>query len=184
MMPRIVLSVLVFLLCLFRANAQTVFEIKESSVKFRSKAPKELISATTGKMQGVVDVDRRAFAFKISISSFEGFNSPLQREHFNENYMETFLFPVATFTGKIIEDVDLSHEGRYDVRAKGKLTIHGIEVERIIKCHLECKKGKVVVTSDFNVPLADHNIKIPRIVVAKLATDILVNVNATLVPKT
>jgi hypothetical protein len=31
--------------------------------------------------------------------------------------------------------------------------------------------------------LADHNIKIPRIVVAKLATDILVNVNATLAPR-
>lgn len=178
------LKVLLLLtVCLGNASAQPVYEVKESSVKFRSKAPKELISATTGKMTGVVDAERRAFAFKISIPTFEGFNSPLQREHFNENYMESAVYPVATFVGKIIEEIDLSHDGEYDIRAKGKLTIHGVAQERIIKCRLVCKKAKVTITSEFMVPLADHDIKIPRVVVAKLATDIQVNVNAELVPK-
>jgi polyisoprenoid-binding protein YceI len=97
--------------------------------------------------------------------------------------METPQFPIATFVGKIIEDVDISKDGSYDVRAKGKLTIHGVEQERIIKCRLECDKGKASVSSDFTVALADHKIKIPRVVVAKLATDIFVNVHAVLVPK-
>ena len=182
-MSRTVFTALFFLLCHEQSIAQSAYEIKESKVKFRSKAPKELISAATGKMTGIVDVNRRAFAFKIGIASFEGFNSPLQREHFNENYMETSEFPIATFTGRIIEEIDLTQEGAFDIRAKGKLTIHGVEQERIIKCHLACSKDKIVVTSDFLVPLAAHNIKIPRIVVAKLATDILVNVNAVLIPK-
>src|SRR4051812_39415281 len=127
--------------------AGPVYEVSESNVKFRSKAPKELISAASGKLKGIVDPEHKSFAFRIDITSFEGFNSPLQREHFNENYMETPQFPVATFTGRIIEDVDLSRNGSYEIRAKGKLTIHGIEQERIIKCTLNCSKDKIVVSS-------------------------------------
>lgn len=179
----LVFSLFIFFLPLSTAIAAPIYEVGESRVKFHSKAPKELISAASGKLAGVVDLERRSFAFRISVASFEGFNSPLQREHFNENYMETVQFPVATFTGKIVEEVDLSHDGSYDVRAKGKLVIHGIEQERIINCHLDCSKGKIVVTSDFKVPLVDHDIKIPRIVVAKLATDISVQIHAVLQPK-
>ena len=50
--------------------------------------------------------------------SFQGFNSPLQKEHFNENYVESDKFPDASFKGKVIEDVDLSKDGTYEVRAK------------------------------------------------------------------
>jgi polyisoprenoid-binding protein YceI len=182
-MRRLLLIFLVVFLCALTGIAGPIYEVRESKVKFRSKAPKELISAASGRMSGVVDVEHRSFAFKIGIASFEGFNSPLQRDHFNENYMETNQFPVATFVGKIIEEIDLTKAGSYDVRAKGKLTIHGITQERIIKCHLNCAKDEIVVESDFTVPLADHAIKIPRIVVAKLATGISVNVHAALQPK-
>jgi polyisoprenoid-binding protein YceI len=182
-MGRLFLLFLAAMSCTMTVLAGPIYEVKESKVKFRSKAPKELISAASGKLSGVVDVQRRSFAFKISIASFEGFNSPLQRDHFNENYMETSQFPVATFVGKIIEEIDLSKPGSYEVRAKGKLTIHGIAQERIIKCHLNCANDAIVVDSDFMVPLADHDIKIPRIVVAKLATDISVNIHAVLEPK-
>lgn len=182
-MRQLLLLLLLGLLPIGKVNAAPVFSVKESSVKFRSRAPKELISAASGELTGVVDIGRRAFAFRIAIVSFEGFNSPLQREHFNENYMESAQFPVATFVGKIVEDVDLSQPGSYEVRAKGKLTIHGVEQERIIKCHIECSKSTMAVDADFMVPLSDHNIKIPRLVASKLATDISVEVHATLQPK-
>lgn len=181
---RVLLSSLFVLLSLLsKAEAGNVYEVKESSVKFRSKAPKELISASSAKMSGVVDISRRAFAFRISIATFEGFNSPLQREHFNENYMESPQYPVATFTGKIIEEIDLTQSGSYEIRAKGKLSIHGVEQERIIKCRLSSSKDKITVDAAFMVPLADHNIKIPRVVVAKLATDISVDIHAVLQPR-
>jgi hypothetical protein len=51
--------------------------------------------------------------------SFQGFNSPLQKEHFNENYVESDKFPEASFKGKIIEDQDLTVDGTYELRAKG-----------------------------------------------------------------
>jgi hypothetical protein len=55
------------------------------------------------------------------------------QEHFNEKYLESDKFPEAMFTGKIIEDLDLSLDGTYDVRAKGNFNIHGKESEKIIR---------------------------------------------------
>lgn len=160
-----------------------LYEVSSGSVSFNSKAPKELIHASSNNIKGYIDVQKRIFAFKLDIGSFNGFNSPLQREHFNENYMESGIFPQAVYFGKIIEDADVTKDGIYKVRAKGKLKIHGVEQERIINSVVETKGGKIFVKSDFVVPLADHNIKIPRIVYEKLASDINVTVNATLVPK-
>ncbi len=53
------------------------------------------------------------------MESFQGFNSTLQREHFNENYIESDKYPEARFSGKVIEDIDFSKDGTYIIRAKG-----------------------------------------------------------------
>lgn len=126
---------------------------------------------------------KKQFAFSINVNTFKGFNSPLQEEHFNENYLETDKFPRATFEGKIIEDIDLQRDGIYSVRAKGNLTVHGVVQERIIKCDLNIKNGVVSVKSNFTVLLADHNISIPKVVHEKLASEIKVEVRADLVNK-
>ena len=110
-----------------------VYVCKDGQVNFESDAPLELIQAQSKTLRGALDAQERTFAFTIDINSFEGFNSPLQREHFNENYMEAARFPKATFIGKIIESVDFTQPGTYILRAKGRLNIHGIEQERIIK---------------------------------------------------
>ncbi|HTM64803.1 MAG TPA: YceI family protein [Flavipsychrobacter sp.] len=175
--------ILILLLSPFFSNAQNVFEVSNGTVSFHSDAPKELISASSMALKGIIDIPKKTFAFKIGISSFMGFNSPLQREHFNENYMETSIFPEAVFLGKIIEDADLSKEGTYVVRAKGKLRIHGIEQERIIRSTVTNKYGKLYIKSDFTVLLADHDIKIPMVVNNKLAPEISVSVDATLTQK-
>ena len=112
--------------------------------------------------------------------SFEGFNGPLQKEHFNENYLESLKYPKATFAGKIIEKIDFQKDGTYPVRAKGKLSVHGVEQERIIKSSLEIKGDRLVVRSTFTVPLSDHAISIPKIVHQKIAEEIEVTVEATL----
>ncbi len=173
------------LICLFGSSvgyAQPIYEVKRGKVNFHSEAPQELISAESADVKGVVDISKKAFAFKISIPSFLGFNSPLQREHFNENYMESNIFPEATFRGKVIEDIDYTKEGVYTVRAKGKLSIHGIEKERIIKSQITIKSGSMRIKSDFTVLLSDHDIKIPRVVSEKLAQEIQVSLTADLKP--
>lgn len=174
-----------FISCLLLCNilsAQHIYEAGDGLVSFHSSAPHELIRASSGQLNCAIDVQKKQFAFRIDMRSFMGFNSPLQREHFNENYMESERYPEATFTGKIIEDNDLTRDGEYEVRAKGKMYIHGIAQERIIKAHVSTKNGKMSISAAFMVSLADHDIKIPRVVYDKLAPDISVTVKADLKP--
>lgn len=178
---RLVLS-LVFLLLTHCAQAQ-IFEVFDGNVRFHSNAPQELIRAESNKLRGAIDLDRNTFAFRVRMNTFEGFNSPLQQEHFNENYMESNIFPEALFSGKIIEDVDLRREGNYRVRAKGKMQIHGFAQECIVYAHVLSAKNKIDIQADFVVTLADYNIKIPRLVYDKLAPQINVAVQASLRPR-
>ena len=149
-------------------------------VHFKSDAALEVIQAQSGKLRGALDPANQTFAWIVELKTFEGFNSVLQREHFKENYLETDKYPKAIFQGKIIEKIDFQQDGTYTIRAKGKLLIHGIEQERILKSQLEMKNGKAIIRSSFTVLLNDHNINIPRIVHQKIAEEILVTVEAVL----
>ncbi|KAA3624099.1 MAG: YceI family protein [Bacteroidetes bacterium] len=149
-------------------------------VHFVSEAPLEVIEASSRALQGILNTDKGSFAFSVPMKSFEGFNSPLQRVHFNENYLESNQFPNTTFQGKIIEKIDLSVDGAYNIRAKGKLTVHGITKERIIKSKVLVKNGKINIKSNFTVLLEDHDIDIPKIVFQKIAEEIKVDIEINL----
>lgn len=157
-----------------------IFNIQKGSVSFRSDAPLELIKPFSSELRGIVETQKKEFAFSVNIKSFIGFNSTTQKEHFNENYLESNKFPTANFTGKIIEDVDFNKNYTTSVRAKGMLTIHGVAQERIIKSELTIRNGIITIRSNFTVLLADHNIPIPKVVHEKLASEIKVEVNGEL----
>lgn len=160
-----------------------LFSVSTGSISFRSDAPLELIKANSDQLKGVFIAEKKQFAFTISIRSFSGFNSPLQQEHFNENYLESDKYPRATFEGKIIEDIDMKQDGVFSIRAKGNLSLHGVAQERIIKCDLTIKNGVVGIRSNFTVLLADHNIPVPKVVHEKLASEIKIEVKANLIEK-
>jgi hypothetical protein len=160
-----------------------IFSITSGKIAFQSDAPYELIKASSDALVGLIDISKKTFAFKVRMQTFEGFNSALQKEHFNENYIESNKYPEATFSGKIIEDIDFTKDGTYTVRAKGNFTLHGIPQERIIKSDLTIKEGKMSVKSTFTVQLSDHNIPIPKVVKDKLATEIKVDVACQLQPR-
>jgi hypothetical protein len=156
---------------------QNIYTARKSKVDFISDAPLELIKASSVKLQGLIDAEKRTFAFSIPAESFKGFNSPLQQEHFYENYMETKTYTASKFEGKIIEQIDFSIDGNYTIRAKGTLTIHGVEQERIIKVQMRIAKGIIYTDAVFTVLLQDHNIMIPKVVFQKIAEEIKVTVN-------
>jgi hypothetical protein len=169
------------LLVALQMQAQKKFVIEKGEINFTSNAQLELIKASSKELKGIIDPATNQFAFRVNTRTFQGFNSSLQRDHFNENYIETEKCPTAVFSGKIIEQVDFSIDGTYDVRAKGDLDVHCQKQTRIIKSRITVKDGKLVVDAAFTVPLSDHNISIPRIVSQKIATDIEVNMSATMV---
>jgi polyisoprenoid-binding protein YceI len=172
-------SMLIFML-LPTAFSQQIYLTKSGTASFVSDAPLEVIRASTNELQGAINLDDRTFAFVIDNKSFKGFNSPLQQEHFYENYMQVQDYPTSSFNGKIIEKIDLNSNAEQEVRAKGILNIHGVEQERIIKGTIQKSGDQFIIKADFTVPLEDHNIKIPKVVYQKIAEVINVTVEATL----
>lgn len=156
----------------------SLFEVAGGYIHFTSDAPLELIEARSDQLRGLIDPEKNTFAFSVPMNSFEGFNSPLQKEHFNENYLESPKYPKATFAGKIIEDIDYTQDGEFTIRAKGRMNIHGVEQERIIRSRIRIEGGKLTVNSEFTVLLKEHNIAIPRIVYQKIAEEIKVVIEA------
>ncbi|MBT1701693.1 YceI family protein [Chryseosolibacter indicus] len=176
--PRVFLIVL-FLFFTPKVLAQK-YRFERGEVSFVSNAELEQIKAKTGQIQGLLDPVTNQFAFTVDIRSFKGFNSELQREHFNEKYMESERYPKAKFSGKIIETIDFSENKIHEVRAKGELDIHGQKQTRIIKTKFILENGKARIESTFLVPLSDHNITIPSIVKQKIASEIEVSIWGTL----
>lgn len=156
-----------------------IYRAQQGTITFKSDAPLEMITAVSRKMEGVIDANALSFAFNVPIVSFVGFNNGLQQQHFYENYMETNKYPDATFTGKLIEHVNLMVPGTYNVRAKGQLNIHGKTKERIIKVEIISNGETLRAKTNFLVPLIDHQIEVPKIVNQKIAQEIQLNVQAS-----
>lgn len=96
--------------------------------------------------------------------------------------METERYPYSTFKGKIIEEIDLTVPGEYKIRAKGKFSIHGVEIDRIVRCDLVVTDKQIDVNASFTVFIADHNISIPSILNQKIAEEVKVDVKFTFLP--
>lgn len=163
-------------------EAPEIYLARDGKAYFLSDAPLEMISATSNSLSGALNISERNFSFAIPVNSFEGFNSSLQKTHFNTDYLEADVFPKATFKGKIIEEIDLGVPGKHRIRAKGKLNIHGVENDRIIRCDVEVKPGSIQIVAKFTVFLDTHEIKIPTIVNQKIAQEIQVEINLELKP--
>lgn len=178
---RILFSIFLWVLAQV-ALKPTTYRGEGGRIAFTSDAPLELIQARSNALKGIVNTEENTFAFLLPTATFEGFNSPLQQEHFHENYMESGTYQMASFSGKFIEKVSALPTGRHSIRAKGDLKIHGQTVERIIKCTVEVSPEQLHIEAQFKVPLSDHHIKIPRVVNQKIAENIDVAMALTLKP--
>jgi hypothetical protein len=169
------------LMSFFQLHTAQYWKCTNGKINFNSDAPLELITAKSPHLKGVIDPTTGSYEFSVQNKTFKGFNSALQEEHFHESYMESHRYEFSSFKGKIIEKVDFTKNGTVTIRAKGKLNVHGIERERIIQCTLDITGKQMIVKSSFSVPLAEHNITIPKIVYQKIAEEIQVTINATFV---
>jgi len=172
-------GLLTLLLVPMLLSAQSNFSTKTAKVSFFSSTPVEDIKAASGKGVAVLMSRSRDVAFQIPIKSFE-FDKGLMQEHFNENYMESDKYPYARFKGRINQDIDFTKDGEYNVTVTGPLLIHGVEKTRTINGKLKISGGTLNIVSAFNVACADHNIKIPTLIVTKVAEVINVKIDANL----
>lgn len=162
------------------AQQPSQYFTERGKVSFVSDAPLERIAAASDQLKAAVDIEKQTFLFVLDNASFKGFNSPLQQEHFHENYMESRTYPQTSFKGKIIETLLPAVATTQVVRAKGLLNVHGVTVERIIKARIEYRENQIHITSEFDILLEDHHIRVPKVVARKIASEVQVAVDAIL----
>jgi len=167
-------SILFFALCFLQnANAQDKFLTKEGYVSFFSHSIVEDIKADNNQVLSIIDTTTRKVAVKILMRSFM-FKKALMQEHFNENYVESYKYPKATFSGEIMNFDDLDAENT-ETEIIGELTVHGQTKEISTKVNVTMDGDEIVLEGNFKVQVADFNIKIPAIVRNNIAKTIKVS---------
>lgn len=161
-------------------NAQ-IYLAKECVIKFFAGTALEDIDATNNVAKPILDISKGDIAVKIVIKNFK-FTNSLMEEHFNENYLESDKYPDAKFTGKINEKIDYTIDGVTKVTVTGKLKVHNVEKDRTLDGTVTVKGTQIIIDTKFKIKLADHNIKIPSAVGAKIAEEVEVTLNSTLEP--
>ncbi|MBL4593226.1 MAG: YceI family protein [Flavobacteriales bacterium] len=156
--------------------SQNLYKATSGEISFFSETPLENIEAINKKVKALINTKNGELAFIVTNVGFH-FEKPLMEEHFNENYIESDKYKVSMFKGKIVEKIDYSVDGTYQVTVKGKLNLHGVEKEREIKGVITIKDGKINVTSEFVLKLSDHKIRIPKVVTKKIAEEVKIKVN-------
>jgi hypothetical protein len=166
----------------------TVFSQKmitrNGKITFEASMPSfEEIKATNSTVSCILDEATGDFVALALIKSFK-FKAPLMEEHFNENYMESNLFPKATFKGKVLNfDAKKLSATKTTYDLEGDLTIHGVTKKIKSKINLIFTSGKVITTSNFDIKPQDYNIEIPNLVKDKISKNIDISIFFTLEPQ-
>lgn len=168
-MNRIYISTIIFFL-VQASFAQDKFFTKEGYVSFFSHTIVEDIKADNKQVLSIVDRDTGEIAIQLLMRSFQ-FKKALMQEHFNENYVESYKYPKATFNGIILNYLT-SDEEVFETEIVGLLTIHGKEKEIKTIAKVTKKENELIITGHFMVYVADFDIKIPNIVVNNIAKNI------------
>tara|TARA_B100000131_G_C18079073_1_gene597535 strand:- start:843 stop:1379 length:537 start_codon:yes stop_codon:yes gene_type:complete len=154
---------------------------RSGKVSFFSSTPIYDISAVNNQMTCVLDLETGSVSFRIPILGFN-FPNGLMQEHFNENYMESDLYPNASFKGKINDWSKLKLSDKpQEVILNGTMTIHGVSNVVSEKGKISMKNNDLIGSSNFLIAVADYNIQIPKLVRDKIAK--IVSVDTELILK-
>lgn len=170
-----------FLVCLLVSftNKNNKFIARQGQITFFSYTSVENIEAKNDQVLSFLDIEKKEIAISMLMRAFK-FKKDLMYEHFNESYVESDIYPKATFEGKIIDfDASMKEQTRF---IKGTLTIHGISKEASIKTSIYKEENTFVISGKFNVIVNDYAIKIPPILSSNIAKNIAIDFNFKYAP--
>ncbi|HEY5825961.1 MAG TPA: YceI family protein [Cyclobacteriaceae bacterium] len=154
--------------------------VEKSNVSFFSDAAIEDITAENEKAMSIFNSATSEIVFSIPIKEFQ-FAKSLMQEHFNEKYMEAEKYPKATFQGKLI-DYHSEMKGTQQVKAAGKLTIHGVTKEVEIPGVIDTSGKEIVMKSKFFILLEDYQVTRPQLLWQNIAEKVEVTLAFTYKP--
>ena len=163
----------------------------DNLVRFISHASVEEFEGVTERIDGYVLLDAPRLApgtggdstgihLEVDLASLDT-GIGLRNRHMRDRYLEVGKYPFAIFDGKIAH----TEPGGADtlrVTAQGTLTIHGVARPRDLSCRVEPRKQGYRAQCAFEVLLSDHQIEIPKVMFLKLANEIGLELDFTVMP--
>lgn len=160
--------------------ARDFYFTRNGEISFSSLTPIYEIKAENNQVTCVLDIGTGEVSFRIPILGFN-FKNGLMQEHFNENYMESDLYPNATFKGKINDWNEVVLTKKYQsISLDGIMTIHGVDKEISEQGNIKLNADNIIGDAIFQIMIVDYGIDIPKIVREKIAKIVDVNVQLTL----
>ncbi len=159
-MKKAILVIAVILYAMPAVHAQK-YLTKEGVIDIHSETSLFVIEAKNQKVASILNTEDGEIVVSTLARSFK-FKEALVEEHFNENYMESHLFPKAQFKGKIINlsQVNFSKDGTYIVQIAGNLTMHGETNPVKSTGELIIKSGVISASTEFFVSLEQYKIRV------------------------
>ncbi|GGG04728.1 hypothetical protein GCM10011344_01360 [Dokdonia pacifica] len=154
-------------------NAQDQHITRQGEITFFSYTSVENIQATNNQVLSILYTTNKKVGVQILMRAF-AFEKSLMYEHFNESYIESDLYPKATFEGDII-DFDPNQEGSQTRIIKGEFTLRGITKPVEVKATIVNTDGIYSITGTIDVPIKDYEIKVPPILSPNIAKNIQVS---------
>ena len=172
---------IIYFLMLVPLVAKEIYFTRSGNVSFFSSTLIEDIKADNDQVTCVMDLETGEVSFQIPILGFN-FKNGLMQEHFNENYMESDIYPNASFKGKVKDwgSIDLT-ETYQTVRLDGTMTIHGVSKKISEKGKISLINDNVYGSSKFQIMVADYDIEIPKLLRENIAK--VIDVDTELVLK-
>jgi len=162
-----------FVLCAGQQLVAQKVIARQGRVAFFSYTPVENIKAENNQVLSIIDLSNGRIAVSMLMNAFI-FEKALMREHFNESYVESDLYPKATFEGEILDFDPLLKEEQTRI-IKGKFTMHGVSTALEIKTKIGSINGSHEVSGSFEAMVDDYEIKIPPLLAGNIAKVISVD---------
>ncbi|MCU7618213.1 YceI family protein [Chryseobacterium sp. PBS4-4] len=176
------LTLIMFSLLVGNMISAQKYSSKSGKVSFEASVPLfEDVSAQDNNNTVILNADTGEMASVSSVKNFQ-FTVKLMQEHFNESYAETAKYPKTTFKGKI-QGFDKSkltaNPQKYTVQ--GTLNFHGVDKAVSSTASIYIKDGNILMQGGFVARPADFQVTIPKMVMKKVAENVNVKYNYTLV---
>jgi polyisoprenoid-binding protein YceI len=173
------LMVVFFMAIIAGVSSQPLLITKNGTIRFFSATPIEDIKAINDNVYSSLNTQTGMLQFLATIRNFEFKRSAMQKHFNDEDYMHSEKYPTSAFKGSIIdkESVDFTKDGSYSAIIEGDLNMHGVTRKIKTKATFNVRNGLIAAQATFPVRLEDYNIKVPRIVIKKIAEVVEVTVS-------
>ena len=159
-------------------SAQTKMITKTGKITLEATIPAfEEIKAKNESVTCILNPKTSEIASLALMKGFR-FKVALMEEHFNENYVESDIYPKATFRGKI-ENFDASKltSSAKEFTINGKLELHGKTKAISTLAKIRKVDNAIEIVTNFNVNTDDFDIEIPKVVRNKVSKKVNLSLN-------